>query len=50
MQECELVAEFIGRWGFDVCLLRLAQTLAADPYVILPVGAIESSDPAAVPR
>lgn len=50
LKECELVSEFVGRWGFDLCLLRLAQTLAEDPYVILPVGLIESSDPAAVPR
>ncbi|NLI76730.1 MAG: hypothetical protein GX442_09850, partial [Candidatus Riflebacteria bacterium] len=35
LKECELVGEFVGRWGFDLCLLRLAQTLAEDPYVIL---------------
>ncbi len=50
VKECELVAEFVARWGHVLCIRNLAQTLAENPYVILPVGAIESSDPAAAPR
>ncbi|MBF0547258.1 MAG: hypothetical protein HQM08_22650 [Candidatus Riflebacteria bacterium] len=38
MSDCELISEFLASWGFDLCLMKLAKVLKADPYVVIPIA------------